>query len=124
MLIPGGIASSSKTKDQGSDFKDRNFVCCRLKHFLMMIQHDTPQGSNVTSYFKARARDMKMDPCITANVLSPMPLLSKGLSIKIVANYCCERLEVFTAELPLTVTLLLAAMCLALYKKMQCTYTS
>ena len=84
----------------------------------MMIQHDTLQGSNVTSYFKARTRNGKMNQCVTANIISLMPLLSKVLSIKIVVNYCCERLEVFTAELLLTITILLAAKCLAIYKKM------
>ena len=56
LLIIGVIASSFKTNNPGNDFKDGNFVCCRLKLFLMMIQQAIPQCSNVTSYFKARVR--------------------------------------------------------------------
>ena len=37
----------------------------------MMIQQATP---NVTSYFKARALNGRIDPRVTANVLSLMPL--------------------------------------------------
>ena len=55
--IPGGIASSSKTNNPGIAFKDDNLGCCRLKYFVMMIQATLPQGSKVTSYFKARARN-------------------------------------------------------------------
>ena len=43
-----------------------NFVCSWLKHFFMKIQQATP---NINSYFKARARNGKMDTRVTANVL-------------------------------------------------------
>ena len=50
--------------------KRGNFVCCWLKHFLMMIQQAAPN----INYFKARARNGKIDTHVTANVLSLMPL--------------------------------------------------